>query len=185
MASYKIGLVQVDRVDSREAVWDFAKKPVRGTEHTYRVHDANLPSRNDWMFIVRVPRDPRASIEIRPVIVPALAAWSKLERRSLTFPRATRTGYTGQRYCFVALADITGARTKRTASKGEQRALPPWFRQLRSRMRLKKTVRPTRGTDGEKLVMLVGPSDHATMIRYFFPTKVWPLKERRGIRGVA
>ena len=44
-------------------------------------------------------------------------------------------------------------------------------------MRLKKNVRPTRGTDGESLVVLVAPDDHAMMIRLFFATKVWVLKE--------
>jgi hypothetical protein len=44
-------------------------------------------------------------------------------------------------------------------------------------MRLKHNVRPTKGTDGESLVVLVQPNDHAAMIRLFFATKVWVLKE--------
>ena len=45
-------------------------------------------------------------------------------------------------------------------------------------MRLKQNVRPTRGTDGDALVILVPAGDHAAMIRLFFATKVWVLKER-------
>jgi hypothetical protein len=45
-------------------------------------------------------------------------------------------------------------------------------------MRLKQNVRPTRGTDGDALVVLVSAGDHAAMIRLFFATKVWVLKER-------
>jgi hypothetical protein len=45
-------------------------------------------------------------------------------------------------------------------------------------MRLKKNVRPTRGTDGEALVVLVPAGDHAAMIRLFFAMKVWVMKER-------
>jgi hypothetical protein len=44
-------------------------------------------------------------------------------------------------------------------------------------MRLKRNVRPTRGTDGDALVVLVAADDHAAMIRLFFATKVWVLKE--------
>ena len=47
-------------------------------------------------------------------------------------------------------------------------------------MRLKQNIRPTRGTDGQALVVLVPARDHAAMIRLFFATKVWVLKE--GIR---
>ena len=43
-------------------------------------------------------------------------------------------------------------------------------------MRRKEVVRSTRGTDGNALVLLV-PDDHASMIRLFFATKVWVLKE--------
>jgi hypothetical protein len=44
-------------------------------------------------------------------------------------------------------------------------------------MRRKQNVRPTRGTDGDSLVILVPAGDHAAMIRLFFATKVWILKE--------
>jgi hypothetical protein len=45
-------------------------------------------------------------------------------------------------------------------------------------MRIKEKVRPTRGTDGKALVVLVPPGAHEWMIRLFFATKVWVLKEK-------
>jgi hypothetical protein len=50
-------------------------------------------------------------------------------------------------------------------------------------MRLKQKVRTTKGNDGEDLVILVRPDDHETMIRLFFATKVWVLKERIALPG--
>jgi hypothetical protein len=44
-------------------------------------------------------------------------------------------------------------------------------------MRSKHVVKPTRGTDGDSLVVLVTADDYASMIRLFFATKVWVLKE--------
>ncbi len=44
-------------------------------------------------------------------------------------------------------------------------------------MRRKETVKLTRGTDGQALVVLVPAGDYAEMIRLFFATKVWVLKE--------
>jgi hypothetical protein len=77
----------------------------------------------------------------------------------------------------VALADPTGGRTKDVVKGDERDRLPAWFDPLRGRMRRKQNVRPTRGTDGESLVVLVAADDHASMIRLFFATKVWVLKE--------
>jgi hypothetical protein len=42
---------------------------------------------------------------------------------------------------------------------------------------MKQSVRTTQGNDGEDLVALVARDDHAAMIRLFFATKVWILKE--------
>ena len=63
--------------------------------------------------------------------------------------------------------------------RGDERSsLPPWFEALKGRMRVKQNVKNTRGTDGEALVVLVSAGDHKAMIRLFFATKVWVLKER-------
>jgi hypothetical protein len=96
----------------------------------------------------------------------------------LTFTRATKGDARGKWYCPVALADPTGVRSRAVVRGDQRERLPKWFDELRKRMRIKEKVRNTRGTDSQALVLLVDPDDHATMIRLFFATKVWIMKER-------
>jgi hypothetical protein len=138
--------------------------------------DGNFPTRNRWEFIVRVPRERGARVEVRPRTTPALKVWEELTDRSLTFLPATRGPARGKWYCQVALADPRGEKSKSVVRADQRGELPAWFTPLRSRMRKKEVVRTTRGTDGNSLVILV-PDDHASMIRLFFATKVWVLKE--------
>jgi hypothetical protein len=178
---YRLDRVAVGPGEARAATWTFAgaggRTPVSGTEHLYAVIDGNFPTRNVWEFLVRTPGAASEPVEVRPRITPNLKVWAELPNRSLTFPRATKGDARGKRYCKVNLADPSGERTK-DGIRGDQRdQLPAWFDGLRSRMRLKQNVRPTRGTDGEALVVLVPSDDHARMIRLFFATKVWVLKE--------
>jgi hypothetical protein len=91
--------------------------------------------------------------------------------------RATKGEARGKWYCKIALADPTGRRSRDVVRGDERGNLPPWFDRLRGRMRKKQSVRTTQGNDGEDLVALVAQGDHATMIRLFFATKVWILKE--------
>lgn len=175
---YRLDRLEVVPQGERPASWTFARRPVLGTELTYLVIDRNFEGRNVWEFLVRVPQDPAEYIEIRPRSVPVVRLWAGLERRSLTFARARRGTYRGSWYCQIALADPTGARTKDVV-RGDQRArLPPWFADLQGRLRLKGTVRATRGNDADQLVALVRPDEHAAMIGLFFATKVWVLRER-------
>jgi hypothetical protein len=78
----------------------------------------------------------------------------------------------------VALADPTGEKSRAIVRADQRGKLPRWFDALRGRMRVKEKVKSTRGTDGRSLVVLVPADDHASMIRLFFATKVWILKER-------
>jgi hypothetical protein len=149
---YQLDRVMIEAGESRPATWTFGGDAVSGTEQAYAVTDANYSS-------------------------PNLKVWAELADRSLTFSRATRREARGRWYCQVALADPTGSRTKDVVKGDERRRLPPWFDPLQGRMRLKRNVRPTRGTDGDALVVLVAADDHAAMIRLFFATKVWVLKE--------
>jgi hypothetical protein len=175
---YQLDLVTVEPGDSRPATWTFAGDAVSGTEQSYLVIDGNFPSRNIWDFMVRVPSTRGQRLEVRPRTTPNVKVWAELTDRSLTFARATKGAARGRWYCPVALADPTGARS-RDIIRGDQRhKLPKWFDALQGRMRLKQNVRPTKGTDGESLVVLVQADDHAAMIRLFFATKVWVLKER-------
>ena len=175
---YQLDLVTVEPGESRPATWTFAGDAVSGTEQSYLVIDGNFPSRNVWTFMVRIPKERGERLEVRPRTTPNLKVWAELTDRSLTFARATKGEARGRWYCQVALADPTGARTKDVVRGDERHDLPPWFEQLQGRMRIKQNVRPTKGTDGDSLVILVQPNDYATMIRLFFATKVWVLKER-------
>jgi len=174
---YKLARIDVAPVDTRPASWTFAGDAVRGTEFAYTVIDTNFPSRNQWLFIVRVPEDRSGRIEVRPRTTPNLKAWAELPDRSLTFSRATKGTARGKWYCQVALADATGERSKTVVKTDQRGELPHWFTELAGRMRRKEAVRPTRGTDANALVVLVSAGDHAAMIRMFFATKVWILSE--------
>lgn len=174
---YRLDRVEVAPLGSRPASWTFAGDAVRGTEFTYVVIDRNLASRNNWEFLVRVPEDPKGRIEVRPRTTPEHKAWEELPDRSVTFTPATRGPARGKWYCQVALADVTGERSRTVVRHQEREKLPHWFRELGGRMRRKETVKLTKGTDAESLVILVPAGDHADMIRLFFTTKVWILKE--------
>jgi hypothetical protein len=174
---YRLDRVTVAQGEQRASTWTFGGKPVSGVEQSYTVEDGNFPARNRWEFVVRVPKARDERVEVRPRTTPNVKVWAELPDRSLTFSRATKGDARGKWYCQVALADPTGARS-RTIVRGDQRgALPPWFDPLKSRMRVKQNVRSTNGTDGESLVVLIPPHDHVLMIRLFFATKVWVLKE--------
>jgi hypothetical protein len=170
--------ITVEPGEERASSWTFGGKPVTGVEQTYTVRDGNFRSRNEWEFIVRIPRIRGERIEVRPRTTPNVRAWAELPDRSLTFARATKGGARGKWYCQVALADPTGAKSRAIVRANLRGKLPRWFDSLRGKMRTKEKVKPTRGTDGQSLVILVPAGDYASMIRLFFATKVWILKER-------
>ncbi|MEA2712122.1 MAG: hypothetical protein QOK27_83 [Gemmatimonadales bacterium] len=175
---YRLDRVAVVPGEQRVATWTFGGKLVSGTEKAYNVLDGNFRSRNEWAFVVRLPKERNERIEVRPRVTPNVKVWAELPDRSITFSRATKGDARGKWYCQVALADPTGARSRDIVRGDERGALPAWFDALRGRMRVKKNVKNTKGTDGEALVVLVSAGDHAAMIRLFFATKVWVLKER-------
>jgi hypothetical protein len=174
---YQLDRVTVQAGEARSATWTFAGEAISGTEQSYGVTDGNFANRNGWEFVVRVPKAKGQRVEVRPRTTPNLKVWAELTDRSLTFVRATKGEARGRWYCQVALADPTGARTKDVVRGEERNELPQWFDALRGRMRLKQNVRPTKGTDGQALVVLVTAADHPAMIRLFFAMKVWILKE--------
>jgi hypothetical protein len=172
---YRLDRVEVAPIGSRPSSWTFAGDAVRGTEWSYVVTDHNFKSNNHWEFVVRVPDDAKGRIEVRPRTAPPHRAWEELPDRSLTFTPATRGASRGRWYCPVALADPTGERSRTVARFDERNRLPAWFRDLP--IRRKELVKPTKGTDQDSLVILAGREDHDDMIRLFFATKVWVLRE--------
>jgi hypothetical protein len=175
---YELDRVIVWPGEQRASTWTFGGQTISGVEQGYAVRDENLPSRNEWEFVVRTPSGRNERVEVRPRSTPNVKVWAELTDRSLTFSRATKGDAKGKWYCQVALADPTGARSRDIVRADQRDELPRWFDPLRSRMRKKQNVRSTRGTDGEVLVVLVPARDHVAMIRLFFATKVWILKER-------
>lgn len=175
---YQLDRVSVEAGEERASTWTFGGEPMSGIERTYSVRDENFTSRNQWEFVVRTPSGRDARIEVRPRATPNVRVWAELPDRSLTFLRATKGEARGKWYCKVALADPTGVKSRDVVRADERGELPPWFDVLKGRMRRKESVRPTRGNDGEDLVVLVAADDHRAMIRLFFATKVWILKER-------
>ena len=175
---YRLDRVTVEPGEQRASTWTFGRKPVAGSEVSYTVRDENFPARNEWEFVIRIPNQRDGRIEVRPITTPNVKVWAELPDRSLNFSRATLGEARGKLYCKVALADPTGERSRDVVRSDERGELPAWFDSLKGRMRLKQKVRPTKGNDGEDLVVLVRPDDHETMIRLFFATKVWILKER-------
>ena len=176
---YQLERVTAELKVDRRTRWKIREEPpVAGTEYVYDVTDKNFPRSNTWEFLVRVPAARSASIEVRPSLVPNVRTWAGLDRRALMFERATRGRYRGACYCKVALADPSGERTRLIARVDEKARLPYWLRSLKARMRAKESIRPTRGTDADSLVITVPADDHRQMIALFLATKAWVLKER-------
>jgi hypothetical protein len=178
MATYKLDRIDVEPTGTSRSAWTFAGRMVRGVEHRYDVTDRNSTSRNKWSFVVRVPHDAHGRVEVRPVATPGDRSYAGLDRRAITFMRATRPGYTAFRYCPLSLADPSGESSRVIARASDKRRLPAWLRGLGRRLKKKDTVRTTRGTDGGTLVALVRPDDHQFMIAMFMATKAWVLKRR-------
>ena len=181
---YLLDRVKAELKAERRSRWKIREDPpTPGTEYVYDVADENYSRQNGWEFLVRVPKARGGSIEVRPSVVPDVRAWAGLDRRALMFEKATKGRYRGQSYCKVALADTSGERTRLIARVDEKDRLPYWLRALKTRMRAKDAIRPTRGTDGDSLVIAVPTDDHQQMIALFLATKAWVLKERFRFRA--
>ena len=174
---YRMDRVTLEPGEQRGASWTFAGEALSGTEQSYTVVDGNFPARNVWTYVIRTPAGRGERVEVRPRATPNLKVWAELPDRSLTFMRATLGAARGKWYCPVALADPTGERSRDVVRSDERHLLPAWFESVQGRMRTKQSVRTTRGTDGNTLVVLVSAGDHEAMIRLFFAMKVWVLKE--------
>ena len=162
----------------RPALWTFAGRTVSGTEYTFAATDRNFAANHRWDFLVRVPDRKDERIEVRPLAAPPIKAWAGLERRSLTFTPARKARYRGSYYCQISLADPTASRTRDVIRAHQRPDLPRRFDDFDDRFRKKETVRATRGFDQDELIALVAADDYDSMIKLFFATKVWVLKER-------
>lgn len=173
---YRRSRLEMEAGTPLAATWTFAGSTVTGTEFPYTVTDRNHSQRNRWEFAVREPKSAAGRVEVRPTKVPNDRAYAGLERRGLTFMRATIPGYTQFRYCPVSFPPTDGEGTRVVARRGERASLPYFVRDLGWRLRLKHTVRRTRGTDANSQVALVRIDDHKSMIAIYMATKAWVLK---------
>ena len=153
-------MLKRDRVEttlqgSGSATWEFARKPVKGTEARYRVVDGNFRSRGTWEFVVRTPQDPGGYIEVRPTRVPNRSVWAGLDRRTVQFKRGTKPKYRSKAYARLYVSDVTGERTKKyLTSRAEA---PYWLKGFN--FRTKKTVVGAKARDADHPVIVVDLDD--------------------------
>lgn len=179
MPRYDFDRLDTENICIESGRWDMANYPVRGKEHYYNIRDRNYRPSREWQFVVRVPdgRCRDQSIQVQPWTVPGDAVWDGLERRVITFIPAENGPHYGSVYCKIFFQDTYGVKTKIGTHRGERNDFPCWMQPLRYRMRLKKTVKDTRGTDAKSQVIVLKPEDHKRMVWVFFATKVWVAAE--------
>ena len=180
--SYKTKKLQIEQQDEKISSWRFAGRVVKGTEHVYSVKDENFSSLNNWTFAVRVPRKANANIVVQPVWAPGKKVWAGLDYKAVVLVRAKKNRFKSRVYCKLNLADPSHEKTKLGTHRGDRDALPKWFQPFRWRMRLKKTVTTTRGSDANAQVVFMNRDDHPTMIKLYFALKVWVMEEGFSIK---
>ena len=172
---FKTERLQVSFLDEQRGVWDFAGKMCKGTKFHYEVDDGNYPTRNRWQFVVQVPDDWTKGnyINVRPVEVPSRKVWAGLDRRTVSFQRATLGRHRAKVYAKLAIADVEGEKTRRVLSHETRKLMPKWLAEFRPVQ--KQRVTNTAANDGEHLVAVVDRDDHARMIALFMALKAWVL----------
>jgi hypothetical protein len=168
--------VNVTLERDQRSSWKWDERTIQGTEHVYNVDDGNFDRLKRWQFAVRVPKE-NGQIIVQPVNVPGKAAFAGLQRRSITFQKATKHPFRSKRYCKLNLADPTGEKNRRSTRRGQRDALPNWFQYFRPHMRLKDTVTTTAARDGKAQVIVVPADDYRRMIRLYFALRVWIMQE--------
>jgi NAD-dependent DNA ligase len=172
---FKTDLVEMSFRDERRAVWTFAVKRCKGTEFFYEVDDYNYYTRNHWQFVVQVPDDWTKGnyINVKPMIIPNRNAWASLDRRSISFQRATIGRHRGKVYAKLAIADIKNEKTKLILNKDNKPSMPKWLEEFSPVQ--KQRVTTSSANDGEQLVAVLGRDDHLGMIQLFLACKAWVL----------
>ncbi len=181
-------VVSRGRVD-QSAHWEFRGKVFHGAIHHYAALDANTIMPIPWWLILCVPRDLRKGgyVLLQALDFPRTEAWTPIARTVINFAKATMQGYRGMLYAKIRLADPMSPQRYENVAWGIRSTLPPYLAGFR--LRAKRKVATTRGSDADSLVAVVPRDDHAGMIRLFFATKAWPLDKglpaatRRALSG--
>jgi len=64
---HRLDKVVIEPIEERRASWAFAGRAITGTEYSFAVTDSNYQQRNQWHFVVRVPRATAECVEVRPI----------------------------------------------------------------------------------------------------------------------
>ncbi len=179
---FKPELVEMSFTEDRRAVWDFSGRRCKGTEFFYEVDDNNYWRRNHWQFMVRVPDDWTKGnyINVTPVRVPNRKAWAGLDRRTITFQRATIGRYRRKVYGKLAIADVEGKKNRLMLNKDNRRSMPKWLKEFATVQ--KQRVTTSLANDSQHLVAVLDRDDHRRMIQFFLACKAWVLD--RGYKNV-
>jgi hypothetical protein len=172
---FKTDLVEMSFLNERRAVWDFQGTPRKGIEFVYEVDDHNYWRQNHWQFMVRVPNDWTKGnyINVTPVRIPNRKVCAGLDRRSISFHRATIGRHRGNVYGKLAIADVTGEKNRLILNKDNKRSMPKWLKRFAPVQ--KQRVTTSLANDGEHLVAVFDRNDHLRMIQFFLACKPWVL----------
>ncbi len=174
-ASFSLDKVEIKLKNEKRARWKWGKRDVAGWQYDYDVKDKNRGNYRRWIFQVQVPDrfTKGAYIIVQPMAHPQLRVLAGIDRRSISFGRATRGKYLAKPYAKVMLGDIYDDKNKRGVRLDQKDDLPRWMDAFV--LRAKEIVTTTKGTDGKALVAVVEQGDYAQMIRLFMATRVWVL----------
>lgn len=112
-------------------------------------------------------------INVRPVAVPNRNVWAELDRRAISFQRATIGRHLAKVYAKLAIADVQGEKTRRVLKKDNKKFMPKWLKEFHPVQ--KQRVTKSAANDGEHLVAVVDRDDHIRMIKLFMALKPWVL----------
>jgi hypothetical protein len=172
---FKTDLIEISFLDEKRGVWDFAGRLCKGTEYFYEVDDYNYCMRNHWQFMIQVPDAWTKGnyINVKPVIVPNRTAWAGLDRRTMSFQRATIGRHRAKVYGKLAIADAKGEKTRLMLNKYNKRSMPKWLKGFSPVQ--KQRVTTSAANDVEDLVAVFNRDDHIAMIKLFLACKSWVL----------
>lgn len=174
-ASFSLDKVEIKLKNEKRARWKWGKRDVAGWQYGYDVKDLNRSNYRRWTFQVQVPDrfTKGAYIIVQPTSHPQLRVLAGIDRRSISFGRATRGNYLAKAYAKVMLGDIYDDKNKRGVRLEQKHDLPQWIQAFS--LRAKQTVTTTRGADGNALVAVMEQGNYEQMIRLFLATRVWVL----------
>jgi hypothetical protein len=160
-----------------DAHWEFSGRVSHGAVYHYAALDANDEMPLPWWFLLHVPKEfnKGSYLLLQALDYPRTKAWTPIARTVINFAKATMPDYRGMLYAKIRLADPLGSQKYESVAWANRLALPEYVRTFE--LRAKKLVATTRGSDANSLVAVVRRDDHAQMIRLFFATKAWPLRE--------